>query len=52
MEWTDSDKEEYHLQRMVIDSTLCSFSVTCSVPNTERNRQPAQDTGKQGIAAE
>lgn len=25
MEWTDSDKEEYHLQRMVIDSTLCSF---------------------------
>ena len=25
MEWTDSDKEEYHFQRMVIDSTLCSF---------------------------
>ena len=25
MEWKDGDKEEYHLQRMVIDSTLCSF---------------------------
>ena len=25
MEWKDGDKEEYHLQRMVIDSTLCAF---------------------------